>query len=95
MGDLLERTSCWLGRMRSRHLSHPIVYIRDSDSVQVAATVGKTEFEVQDAYGAMEQWESRDFLVTAADLVLAGVTVTPSAAPRSRMAAACTRCSPP
>jgi hypothetical protein len=77
MADLLERAANWLGKMRSANLSRPIVYSRDADSVQIAATVGQTTFEVQNDYGAMEKWESRDFLVTAADLVLSGVQITP------------------
>jgi hypothetical protein len=41
------------------------------------ATIGKTTFELDDGYGVLVRHESRDFLVLAADLVLAGVPVIP------------------
>ena len=75
--DLLRRAANWLGKMRSENLSHTVTYSRDADSVQIAAAIGQTTFEVQNDYGVMEKWESRDFLVTAADLVLAGVQIVP------------------
>ena len=77
MADLLEKASAWLGKMRSEHLARQVTYSRGASSVEVAATLGQTTFEVQDAYGVVEKWESRDFLVTAADLVLLGAAVTP------------------
>ena len=77
MADLLETASTWLGKMRSKHLARQVMYSRGADSVQVAATVGSTTFEISDQYGAVEKWESRDFLVTAAALVLGGEPVEP------------------
>ena len=77
MSDLLEKASSWLADQRRRHLSQMAVYSRGGDSVQIAATIGSTMFEVADEYGVIEKWESRDFLIAAADLVLGGVTVTP------------------
>jgi len=77
MADLLEQAAGWLGGMRAMHLSRTVTYCRGADSVQVAATVGRTVFEIDDGYGVIEKWESRDFLIAAADLVLGGVTVTP------------------
>jgi len=82
MGDLLEQASAWLGGMRKQHLSRLVTYSRGADSSQVAATVGRTVFEVDDGYGVVEKWESRDFLITAADLVLGGVAVTPQCGDR-------------
>lgn len=77
MVDLLEQAAGWLDRIRTAHLSRPILYSRGTASIAVQATVGKTVFEVDDGYGAVEKWESRDFLITAANLVLGGVVVTP------------------
>ena len=77
MADLLEQASAWLAAQRKQFLSRPVVYSRGADSVQVAVTVGQTEFEVQGADNVVEKWQSRDFLVTAADLVLSGVQVVP------------------
>lgn len=77
MIDLLEQAANWLGQMRSAHLSRTVTYARGSDSIQIQATMGKTLFEVEDAYGGLEKWESRDFLISAADLVLGGELIEP------------------
>jgi hypothetical protein len=70
--------------MRAQHLSRTVTYQRGDDSVEVAATVGRTVFEIDDGSGAAVQWESRDFLVPAADLVLAGEVVEPLPGDRIR-----------
>lgn len=83
MADLLEQAAGWLGGMRAAHLSRSVTYSRPSTGsgqgaqVQVAATVGRTTFEIDDGYGVVEKWESRDFLIAAADLVLGDATATP------------------
>jgi hypothetical protein len=61
--------------MRTAHLSRQVTYSRGVDSVELAATVGHTTFEIEDGYGAVEKWESRDFLVAAAELMLGGALV--------------------
>ena len=75
--DLLEQASGWLANQRTKFLSRSVVYSRGNVSVGVQATIGKTAFEVDDGYGMIEKWESRDFLITASDLVLGGAAVTP------------------
>jgi hypothetical protein len=82
MGDLLENAAAWLGDMRARFLSRPVTYSRAAASVPVAAAVGRTEFAVDDGYGVVERWESRDFLIAARDLVLGGTVVLPAAGDR-------------
>ena len=77
MADLLEQAAGWLDGMRAQHLSRRVVYSRGDDSVEVAATIGRTVFEIDDGSGAVVQWESRDFLITAGDLVLGGEVVEP------------------
>ena len=77
MADMLEQAAGWLDGMRAAHLSRPVQYCRGGDSVQVAASVGKTVFEIDDGYGAVERFESRDFLMLAADLVLGGTETLP------------------
>jgi hypothetical protein len=83
MADLLQTGTAWLGDMRTAHLSHPVTYCRPSTAsgqvaeVEVAATVGKTVFDIEDSYGAVERFESRDFLISAGELVLSGQPVEP------------------
>jgi hypothetical protein len=76
MGDLLQQAADWLTGMRQAHLSRMVTYSRGGESVQIAATVGSTTFEVDDGT-VMQRWESRDYLVKAADLVLAGEPIQP------------------
>lgn len=77
MADLLQQAADWLDGMRVAHLSRPVQYYRGGDSVQVAATVGKTVFEIDDGCGVVERFESRDFLIPAAGLVLGGAETLP------------------
>jgi hypothetical protein len=77
MVDLLQQASAWLADRRAAFLSRSVVYSRSEDSVAVQAGVGKTTFEIDDGYGLATTWESRDYLIAAADLVLAGEVVKP------------------
>jgi hypothetical protein len=84
VADLLEQASAWLDRMRTRHMARPVTYCRGEQSVEVQATLGRTVFEIADAYGVVEQSESRDFLIPAADLVLGGAVTLPERGDRVR-----------
>jgi hypothetical protein len=77
MVDLLEQSSAWLDGQRKKYLSKPVTYSRAEDEVEVLATVGKTTFQIDSGAGVAESFESRDFIVTAADLVLDDELVTP------------------
>ena len=77
MVDMLQQASAWLSGQRTKFLSRPVVYGRGSNSVTVQVGVGKTTFEIDDGYGGIERYESRDFLIAAADLILAGEVVKP------------------
>jgi hypothetical protein len=84
VADLLEQASAWLDRMRTKHMARPVTYCRGEQSVEVQATLGRTVFEIADAYGVVEQSESRDFLILAADLVLDGAVTLPQRGDRIR-----------
>ena len=84
MADILEQAAAFLGRMRVAHLSRTVTYQRGADSVDVAATVGKTQFEIDSGYGVVETFQSRDFLIAATDLVLGGEQVEPRQGDRVR-----------
>jgi hypothetical protein len=77
MKDLLKEASAWLDRMRGLWTSRTVEYRRGLDSVELAATVGRTIFEKADQFGVLEQSEARDYLVLAADLVLAAAAILP------------------
>ncbi|MBE7465495.1 MAG: hypothetical protein HS116_18615 [Planctomycetes bacterium] len=77
MRDLLAEGSAWLERQRTKHLSRTVTYRRGGESVEVRATVGKTVFQVDKGYGLQERYETRDYLILAADLALSGVAILP------------------
>jgi len=82
MSDLLQQGSRWLEDRRHEHLTRPVTYFRGAGSVTLQATVGKTVFDQQDQFNVVQRTESRDFLVLAADLVLAGQQTLPQAGDR-------------
>ena len=82
--DLIERGLAWLDAQRHRHLSRTVTYQRGGQSVELAATIGRTEFEQADHFGVIHRTQSRDFLVRAADLVLGGEPALPVAGDRIR-----------
>lgn len=77
MSDLLERGAAFLAAKQKSHASREVVYQRDTATVTVRATIGRTEFAVESGMSVVEAWESRDFLIAAADLVLDGAATLP------------------
>lgn len=84
MPDVLEKGLAWLDDQRRTHMTRTVVYQRGADAVELAATIGRTEFEQVDEHGVVQRVQSRDFLVRAADLVLAGAPALPKAGDRIR-----------
>ena len=77
MADLLQIGSDWLSDKLQQHASQAVTYQRGADTVPLNATIGRTQFELTGEEGIVERIESRDFLIPAADLVLAGETTLP------------------
>lgn len=81
MADLLRNASAWLEGMRRTHATSPVAYRRNGTVLAAAAqaTVGKTVAEVANADGSITQMTVRDYLIDAADLLLAGDPAEPAA----------------
>lgn len=77
MSDMLEQGSAWLEVQRTQFATRPVTYRRGANSVAVLATVGRTEFQVDNGYGLIERVESRDYLISTDDLVLNNVAALP------------------
>jgi hypothetical protein len=77
MTDLLRKSMHWLESQREEHLASLVVYKRGFASAEVPATIGKTVFRIEDEYGRVVRYESRDFLITASKLVINGTLVSP------------------
>ena len=84
MADILQRGSDWLQDQRHKHATRTVAYARGVDSVSLAATIGRTIFEVDNGHGVLERIESRDYLALAADLMLVGLPVLPKRGDRIR-----------
>lgn len=69
MGDLFADAAVWLDQQRRDHLSRAVT-LKGSDGfvAELKAAIGQTEYETANEYGAIERWESRDFIVSRADL---------------------------
>ena len=78
MGDLLRDGAAWLNATMREHVAQTVTYQRGADSVEVRATIGKSEGETAKEYGFRERWESKDFLISADALILSAVVVTPA-----------------
>ena len=87
MADMLEQGAAWLDGMRTKHASRTVTYVRGTDAVELSATLGQTTYEVADEYGATVEAKATDFLISAADLVLAGEKVQPEAGDQIRVTA--------
>jgi len=78
MPDLLQSGSDWLADQLKTHASRQVIYQRGAQQVTVQATVGRTLLKLDDGYGGVRmEWTDRDFLIHAADLVLAGSPTLP------------------
>ena len=77
MADMLEQGAGWLDNQRHQHMTRSVSYARGASTVEVQATIGRTEFEQADEYGIVTKTESRDYLIRTADLVLDGQATLP------------------
>ena len=78
MPDLLQFGSDWLADQLKTHASRQVIYQRGAQQVTVQATVSRTLLKLNDGYGGVRmEWTDRDFLIHAADLVLAGSPTLP------------------
>jgi hypothetical protein len=77
MADLLQKSSDWLEDMRTKHASRLVTYKRGAETIVVSATIGRTVFEIDDGVGVSTQYEARDFLILAQELVLGGEKTLP------------------
>lgn len=82
MTDLLRTGADWLEAMRHDYAARAVTYRRGAASVELAATVGRTEYDVDTGHGVVEGYESRDYLLRTADLIIAGGQTTPEAGDR-------------
>lgn len=64
----LQCGAAWLESQRHNFLTSTVTYRRGDESLSVQATIGRTEFDLADESGILQRVESRDFLITVAEL---------------------------
>lgn len=69
MADMFAAAAVWLDQQRRDHLSRTVTLNgADGVCVELPAGIGSSEYETTNEYGAIERWESRDYIVSRADL---------------------------
>lgn len=79
MTNILQDGASWLGGQLKDHAGVSVTYQRGTDSVTLTATPTLHEYEIVDQDGFASVILSRDYVVHAADLVLAGAEIAPRA----------------
>jgi len=70
MANLLQNAAAWFAAKTASHAAATITYRRGATTATLTATVSQTVFRFTDpASGATVRYQSRDFLILAADLV--------------------------
>ena len=77
MANLLAAGAAYLAAQLKASAAVTVTYSDGVNSVEISATPGNTPYDVMDRNGVLTQKEARDFIVTAADLVLNSQTVLP------------------
>jgi hypothetical protein len=79
MEDLLQIGEQFLADLATDRMARSVTYGRGTDSVVVRAQIGSTTFESMGAGGGgpIAEVVSRDYLIRAADLILAGNVIEP------------------
>ena len=78
MTDLLKSGSAWLSGQMKAHAASTVTYKRGANSVSIAATKGRSEFEIVGGELAdLVRADLSDWIVDADELILASVTVEP------------------
>ena len=69
MSDMFHKGQSWLSAKLTRFASRSVVYQRDDLSVELPATIGKSEYEQDDGEGVITRAQVRDFLINTKDLL--------------------------
>ena len=82
MTNMLEQGSQWLSEQIDHYAASSVLYRRGSLTAPVQAAKGRTSFEITDTSGILVEIESRDFLISAANLRLDDMPVLPEVGDR-------------
>ena len=74
---MLNQGQSWLAEKLTKHASQTVVYQRDDLSVELSATIGKSEYEQDDGEGIITRAQVRDFLINTKDLLESAIGTWP------------------
>lgn len=77
MTNLMQDGATWLGNRLKWHAGRTVTYRRSQGTVSLVGCVTMNEYEVPNLDGLSTEVQSYDWTITAADLVIHGVQVTP------------------
>lgn len=76
---MIEDGVNWLMDQLATNASQSITYVREYDSVDVQATIGRTKLKTTDGSGGVKvEWTDKDFIVKASVLVFGTEPITPT-----------------
>ena len=81
---MLKKAADWLASKMLETNGITVTYRRQETgtTVSVSAVVGRTVFDVDEGYGQITRFESRDFLINKSDLIGFPFETTPSSFPQ-------------
>ena len=79
MTDLLAIAASWLDGRRRAYMAQTVTYARAGSTVELLATGDRSQCDVERSDGSIVRSETRDWIVTAADLLLDGAAFEPAA----------------
>lgn len=78
MSDLSNQGAAWLARQQNDFVAKDILYTRTGGpALMIRATIGRWTFNQGDELGMVVRTESRDFIILAAELIIAGSVTLP------------------
>lgn len=80
--SLSARRVEFLNRHRRRSNTETVTYARGGVSIEIPATIGRSNFDAQSEDGSVAQTSTIDWLITAADLVLDNEQTLPESGDR-------------
>jgi len=71
--NVVAEASAWLASKFQSHVAKPVEYGRGGVRLDVAATIGRTQYETDNGAGLLTRHDVRDFIIPVASLALFGL----------------------
>jgi len=73
LSDILAESNTWLEGQRHSYLTQSVTFKRGVGSVSILATIGETEYQVEDVNGNLLTSQSIDFIIRPEDIAIYNV----------------------